>query len=66
MRARERVLAIVLGIILGIAILIAFLFLGSRGTIDDPSISGGGDEPAQTQEEPAPTQPAPGEPNPAP
>jgi hypothetical protein len=28
----------VLGILLGIAVLIAFLFLGSRDTIDAPSI----------------------------
>ena len=61
MRARDRAIAIFLGIVLGIAILIAFLFLGSRGAIDDPGISGGGDQPTQTQEAPAPQQ-DPGEP----
>ena len=39
-----------LGILLGIAVIILFLFLGSRNTIDEPSISGG----ATTQTQPRP------------
>ena len=53
-RGIERTIGIVLGILLGIAIVIAFLFLGSRDTIDDPSINEGG---AQTTiEAPATTR----------
>lgn len=33
-------LGIVLGLLLGLAIVIAFVFLGSEDTIDDPDISG--------------------------
>lgn len=51
MRATDRVVGIVLGVLLGLAIVIGFLFLGSRDTIDDPSISG--------EATPAQTQPAP-------
>jgi hypothetical protein len=51
MRAMDRVVAIVLGILLGLAIVIGFVFLGSRDTIDDPSISDGA---TQTQTQPAP------------
>jgi hypothetical protein len=40
----------VLGIALGIAVILLFLFLGSRNTIDEPSISGGR---AQTATQPA-------------
>ena len=54
MRATDRVVGIVLGILLGLAIVIGFVFLGSRDTIDDPSISGGA-TPTQTQ--PAPQAP---------
>ena len=42
MRARDRAIGIALGVLLGLAIVIAFVFLGSEETIDDPSISGGG------------------------
>jgi ABC-type Mn2+/Zn2+ transport system permease subunit len=46
MRARtrwigDRAIGIVLGILLGLAVIILFLFLGSRNTIDEPSLSGG-------------------------
>jgi hypothetical protein len=42
----------VLGIVLGIAVIILFLFLSSRNTIDEPSLSGGAT--TQTQTQPAP------------
>ena len=54
MRAHaDRILGILLGIVLGIAIVAAFVFLGSRDTIDAPSI----DEQTPTQTQPAPKQP---------
>lgn len=53
-RGIERTIPIVLGILLGIVIVIAFLFLGSRDTIDDPSINEGG---AQTTIEAPPPAP---------
>jgi hypothetical protein len=65
MRATDRVVGIVLGILLGLAIVIGFVFLGSRDTIDDPSISGGA-TPTQTRtapqggESPPLTNPEPG------
>ena len=40
-RVGDRAIGIVLGIVLGIAVILLFLFLGSRSTIDQPSISGG-------------------------
>jgi hypothetical protein len=40
-RARDRAIGIVLGVVLGLALVIAFVFFGSRDTIDAPSISGG-------------------------
>jgi hypothetical protein len=49
-RVSDRTIGIVLGILLGIAVILIFLFLGSRSTIDAPSISGGS---AQTQTQPA-------------
>jgi uncharacterized membrane protein required for colicin V production len=55
-RAWDRAVGIVLGIVLGIAVIILFLFLGSRNTIDEPSLSG---EATQTQIQQAPP-PAPG------
>ena len=60
MRVRDRAIGIALGILLGLAIVIAFVFLGSGETIDDPSLSG--DEAVTTtqpapQPTPAPTQP---------
>jgi hypothetical protein len=40
-RPGDRTIGIVLGIVLGIAVIILFLFLSSRNTIDEPSISDG-------------------------
>jgi hypothetical protein len=51
----DRVIGILLGILLGLAVIVLFLFLGSRSTIDEPSLSGGGT--TQTQAQPA-TPPA--------
>ena len=66
-RRIERTIGIVLGLLLGVAIVVAFLFLGSRDTIDDPSINEGG--PQTTIQAPAPNPepttgpaPLPGEP----
>ena len=61
-RGIERAVGILLGILLGIAIVIAFLFLGSRDTIDDPSINEGGGQttieaPATTPRCPPPASP---------
>jgi hypothetical protein len=39
-RVGDRAVGIALGIVLGIAVILLFLFLGSRDTIDEPSISG--------------------------
>ncbi len=47
----DRVLGIALGILLGLAVVVLFLFLGSRNTIDEPSLSGGAT--TQTQSQPA-------------
>ena len=44
----DRAIGIVLGVVLGIAVIILFLFLSSRNTIDEPSLSGG----ATTQTQP--------------
>jgi hypothetical protein len=54
-RPGDRAIGIVLGIVLGIAVIILFLFLGSRNTIDEPSLSGGATR--QTQSQPAPSPP---------
>jgi ABC-type Mn2+/Zn2+ transport system permease subunit len=51
-RLGDRAIGIVLGILLGIAIILLFLFLGSRETIDEPSLSGGA---TQTVTQPATT-----------
>ncbi|HEY6771575.1 MAG TPA: hypothetical protein VI035_03885 [Solirubrobacterales bacterium] len=40
-RVGDRAIGILLGVVLGIAVILLFLFLGSRNTIDEPSISGG-------------------------
>ena len=40
-RVGDRAIGIVLGIVLGIAVILLFLFLGSRSTIDQPSLSDG-------------------------
>jgi hypothetical protein len=45
----DRAIGIVLGIVLGVAVIILFLFLSSRNTIDEPSLSGGGTTSTQTQ-----------------
>ena len=50
-RISDRVIGIVLGIVLGFAVIVLFLFLGSRNTIDEPSLSGGAT--TQTQAPPA-------------
>jgi hypothetical protein len=50
-RPGDRAIGIVLGVVLGIAVIILFLFLSSRGTIDEPSLSGGAT--TQTQSQPA-------------
>ena len=49
----DRAVGIVLGILLGLAVIILFLFLGSRNTIDEPSLSGGATQ-TQTQAAPPP------------
>jgi hypothetical protein len=51
LRLGDRAIGILLGIILGIAVIILFLFLGSRSTIDEPSLGG---QATQTQIQPAP------------
>ncbi len=51
-RPGDRAIGIVLGVVLGIAVIILFLFLSSRNTIDEPSLSGGAT--TQTQAQPAP------------
>jgi ABC-type Mn2+/Zn2+ transport system permease subunit len=51
----DRAIGIALGILLGLAVVLLFLFLGSRNTIDEPSLSGG--QTTQTQTQPA-TPPA--------
>jgi len=48
----DRAIGIALGILLGVAVIILFLFLGSRNTIDEPSLSGGATT-TQTQTKPA-------------
>jgi hypothetical protein len=59
-RVGDRAIGIALGLLLGLLIIVLFLFLGSRSTIDEPSISGG--------TTPTATQPAtiPGQSNPKP
>jgi uncharacterized membrane protein required for colicin V production len=56
-RARDRAIGIFLGILLGLAVIILFLFLGSRGAIDTPDISGneiGGETTTTTTPAPEP------------
>ena len=48
-RVGDRALGVVLGIALGIAVILLFLFLGSRNTIDEPSLSGGSTTQSLTQ-----------------
>jgi hypothetical protein len=54
-RVSDRAIGIALGVLLGIAIILLFLFLGSRSTIDEPSLSGGATQ-TQTQQVPAAPQ----------
>jgi hypothetical protein len=59
MRPRSRISDRVIGIVLGIeiaAVIVLFLFLGSRNTIDEPSLSGGGTTQTQTQPAPPPAK----------
>jgi len=49
-RVGDRAIGIILGIVLGIVVILLFLFLGSRSTIDAPSLSG---SPTQTLTQPA-------------
>ena len=55
-RPGDRAIGIVLGIVLGIAVIILFLFLRSRNTIDEPSLSGGATTQTQSQPTPSPPQ----------
>jgi hypothetical protein len=48
MSRSDRVIGIALGLVVGVAALILFIFLGSEGSIDAPSIDA---PPAQTQPE---------------
>jgi hypothetical protein len=48
----DRAIGIALGVVLGVAVILIFLFLGSRSTIDEPSISN--IPGAQTQTQTAP------------
>jgi uncharacterized membrane protein required for colicin V production len=50
-RSWDRAIGILLGIVLGVAVIILFLFLSSRNTIDEPSLSG---QATQTQIQQAP------------
>ena len=57
MRVGDRAIGIALGVLLGLAIVIAFVFLGSGETIDDPDLS---DDARPAQTAPAkPNQPGP-------
>jgi hypothetical protein len=58
-RVGDRAIGIALGIALGIAVILLFLFLGSRNTIDEPSLSGGA---TQTVTHPAKPEPSPAKP----
>jgi len=56
----DRAIGIALGILLGLVVIVLFLFLGSRNTIDEPSISGGTTQtltqPATVPHKPKPRQ----------
>jgi hypothetical protein len=54
-RVGDRAIGILLGVLLGIAVILIFLFVGSRSTIDEPSLSTG--PTTQTQPAPAATTP---------
>jgi hypothetical protein len=53
-RIGDRAIGIALGVLLGLAVIVLFLFLGSRNTIDEPSLSGGATT-TQIQTQPATT-----------
>ena len=55
-RIGDRAIGIALGILLGLAVIVLFLFLGSRNTIDEPSLSGGATTQTQTQPAAAPAK----------
>ncbi len=57
-RVGDRAVGITLGIVLGIGVILVFLFLGSRSTIDEPSISDGTTH-TVTQPAASPGQPKP-------
>ena len=49
-RIGDRAIGIALGVLLGLVVILIFLFLGSRNTIDEPSLSGGATTQTQTQQ----------------
>ena len=55
-RVGDRAIGIALGVLLGIAVILLFLFLGSRNTIDEPSLSGGTSSQTVTQPAAPPAQ----------
>jgi uncharacterized membrane protein required for colicin V production len=57
-KASDRAIGIALGILLGLVVIVLFLFLSSRNTIDEPSISGG-TTPTVTQPANKPQEPEP-------
>jgi hypothetical protein len=66
MRARlprlgDRAIGIALGLLLGIAVILIFLFIGSRSTIDEPSINNIPGAQTQTQGAPPSTVSKPNE-----
>ncbi len=55
MRGRgDRAIGVALGVLLGVAVILLFLFLGSRNTIDEPSLSGATSTQTVTQPAPPP------------
>jgi hypothetical protein len=54
MRARDRVIGIVIGILIGIGIVTAFVFLGSEQTVDAPRLNSGAQGSATTTAAPPP------------
>jgi len=59
LRFGDRAIGVAVGILLGLAIVIAFVFLGSGNTIDDPSLSGNDQPQQQAPAETGPTQTGP-------
>jgi hypothetical protein len=56
-RIGDRAIGIALGVLLGLVVILIFLFLGSRNTIDEPSLSGGATTQTQTQPAQPPAKP---------